>query len=129
MTTFTSFMAAVGVGLLVAWPYQMLLRWVAPVLDMLNPVITIGFGVLLGLIGMAAVRSGHCRNRRLAWGLALPLAFVSLAASYWWDYQATLSQRLESEPKSTRDAVAKELPFSRHLEAKVENGWLVRARH
>jgi hypothetical protein len=122
-TTFALFIAAIGGGVLVAWLYQLLMRWIPFIY--LNAIICAGFGAALGVGGTWAVKSGHCRNRIIALLFALPLFALPLAASYWWDYRHVLSEVAEKNPSVPMEEIQREVTFQRYIDAKVETGWSV----
>jgi hypothetical protein len=124
-TIFALFLAAIAGGCLVAFVYQTLLRWIPYVY--VNALLVAGFGGVLGFAGHQAVKRGHCRNRALAAVLALALAGVSLAASYYWDWQHALSVIAEKNPGLDKAAIADEITFSRFLELKKESGWKLKS--
>lgn len=123
-TTIAIFVAAIAGGVLVAWLYQMMVRWIPYV--QLKMLVVFGFAGVLAFGGWQAVRLGHCRNRMIAAVLALALAGAPLAASYYWDYRALVSSVAEQEHISVDD-VKQELSFGRFLELKQEWGWKMKS--
>jgi hypothetical protein len=98
-------------GIVLAWPYQLLIR-VIPIIQ-LSFLIVAGFGGALAYAGWWAVQKGHCRNRLVAGVLALGLAGVPLAASYYWE--AKHIEEKVGEPMTIADALA----------LKREAGWKI----
>ncbi len=112
--TLALFLGGIAAGAVVAWPYQLLLR-VIPIIQ-LNFLLVAGFGAALAAAGYYAVRTGHCRNRVVALGLALVLAGVPLAASYYWE-----AKHVEDQigfPTSVSDALA----IKRHAGWQIGHG-------
>ncbi len=109
-------LAATVAGIALGWVYTLATRLI-PIIQ-LNLLVTFSFGALLGG-GLAwAIRKGHCRNRGLAVLLALPVALVPLASSYWFSYQSAVSMVRQIDP---------EQPFtlSDYLAMRQRSGWKI----
>lgn len=108
-------------GALLAWLYQSLLRWIPFIY--VNLLVVVGFGGLLAVAGHQAVKLGHCRNRLVAYALALPLAAGPLFASYWWDWQHTVATIMEKRPDVPKELVTSQYTLGVFLKDKREVGW------
>lgn len=124
--TLALFAAAIVAGAAAAWLYQSLMSWIPYIY--INLVLCGGFGAVLGVAGMYAVRLGHCRNRILAGVLALPLALVPVAASYYWSYRSTLAT-IADKSGTALETVREEIPFERWLDLRREVGWTMTSSH
>ena len=111
-------------AVLLAGLYELLLH--------LNPILvasfllTMGFGFGLGWMGILLIQRGHCRNRRLAFILALAIGAGGLAASYGWGYRRSLSQMAENSPGTTVLQLAQDVSIGTWLESRMTNGWGLR---
>jgi hypothetical protein len=111
-------------AVLLAGLYELLLH--------LNPILfasfllTMGFGFGLGWMGIFLIQRGHCRNRRLAFVLALVIAGGGLAASYGWGYRRALSQMADHSPGTTVLQLAQDVSVETWLETRITNGWGIR---
>ena len=126
--TFALFLAATVGGVAAAWIYQLAMHWIPFIY--LNLIICGGFGFGLGWAASWAIKTGHCRNRMIALLMALPLVAVAVVASHFWEYTRFISDVRENVAKEkqlelTTEQVKKELPFSKYVELKVEEGWQV----
>lgn len=121
---------AVG-GFLVAWLYQLAVRWI-PIIY-LNLLVCLGFGFLLGMIGVKAVKIGHCRSRLLATVLAAVLACGGVAGSWYWEYQnfrsLVIAEIQKEHPEAAREAIVlavdTDVNFRAFVKLKAEHGWKV----
>jgi hypothetical protein len=126
--TFALFLAATAGGFAAAWVYQLAMHWIPFIY--LNLLICAGFGFGLGWAASWAIKTGHCRNRMIALLLALPLVVVAIGGSHFWEYTRFISDVRENVAKEknlelTNAEVRAELPFSKYVELKVEEGWQV----
>src|SRR5689334_7006858 len=94
--TIALFAGGLVAGCVVAVVYQQLVRWIPYIY--VNLLLVAGFGGALAGAGWKAVKWGHCRNWIVASFLALIMAGVALSASYWWDWQQTLSAVADKNP-------------------------------
>jgi hypothetical protein len=98
----------------------------------LNPFIyagillTLCFSLGLGWVGSLIIERGHCRNRLVAFVLALVIGSGGLAASYGWGYRRALSEVAEQTPGVTMLQLAQEASIERWLEFRIDNGWRIR---
>ncbi len=106
-TAVALFLAATVCAALVAWPYQLLVRWI-PVIQ-LQWLGTVAFGAGLGFAAAWAIKTGHCRNMLLGVALALPLGLMAVAASHYWNWKQS----------------APDIEFKDFIDARVEGGWNV----
>src|SRR5262249_6428279 len=121
VTTVLLFAVALAGAALLAWLYQLLMRWIPFIY--VNGVICGGFALAIGGASVIALRWGHCRNRPLALVLTLALAGGALAASYGWEYRGVLAAVAENNPGVAMQDIQHELTFRRFLELKQEAGW------
>ena len=126
ITTIPYVLGVAVAAALVAWLYQMLLRWIPFIY--INLVIAALFAGLVGFAGAVAMRAGHCRNRLLAYTIALPLAAAPVAASHYWSYRADLGKVLEeTTPGMTMAEATSQIPISDWLAIRKAAGWRVKS--
>jgi hypothetical protein len=124
--TVALFAGATLAGVVLAWPYQLLLNWIP--LVYLNLITVVGFGLGLGALGSWAVRRGHCRNRAVALLLALPLFALPLAMSYYVGYRGTVSEVQAAHPEVSREEIMRDhLTFADWLKVREEAGWSLKS--
>jgi hypothetical protein len=125
--TLPLFAGALAAGAGVAWLYQMLMTWIPYIY--VNLLLCCAFGGALGVAGAFAVRLGHCRNRVLAFVLAVPLALGAVGASYYWGYRATISAIAEKHPDTPIDTIRQEVTWQRWIDARKQAGWTMSSSH
>src|SRR4051812_13531862 len=123
-TVIVYFVIAAVAGVMTAWLYQFLARWIPFIY--INIILCGGFGALVGGFGALAIKQGHCRNPILATVLALPLIGASLAATYYWDYRSVVS-KVADETKRSVDEIKQELPMRDYVALKQRVGWKVKS--
>jgi hypothetical protein len=113
-------LGALVAGGLLAFVYQGLLNWI-PIIQ-LKFLATFGFGgALLGSLSWLT-HAGHCRNRPVAYLLALVIGAGALYASYWWDWRWQTANIAKDEAIAV-EQVREELPLGQYLTLKKKSGW------
>jgi hypothetical protein len=145
--TFPGILIGMGVAVGAAFVYQLLLEWI-PIIYV-NFLLTLGVGVLLGMIGISVVTHGNCRNLIVALLAGLLIATAFLGAKFWFQYQnyykqvrvaavvgfteeMTNSQEGELEQFSDEqiqeivdEYMRQEYSFIQHLQGRIDEGWMV----
>jgi hypothetical protein len=117
------FALATGAAVLLAWVYQFLTSWI-PFIQ-LNALIVLAYaGAVAGLTNYAA-RKGLCRSRAVAVLLALPVAAVAVAATYYWGWQSTIDTIAKQHPDAARADIAARFTVWRWMDLRIEHGWKV----
>jgi hypothetical protein len=125
----TAIVALIGTlvaGVLVAWVYQALVRWIPFII--LKAFAVVGFGFAIGMLSMMTVSIGHVRNRMVGVLLGALVATGSLAGSYGWAYMGTVNDVVGAEEYAgaiTRDEVLAQYSFQQYVADRVEIGWSV----
>ena len=119
-------MCALGVGL--AWLYQLAIEAIP--LIIINFVITMIFGAILGGMGRLAVKTGHVRNAAIGLVIGLVIGGSAYVAKFWFQYeriyweQAELVAQKANIPVEDAAEILKEnFTFWEHIKFRVENGW------
>lgn len=112
-----------------AYLYQLAIAWIP--LIYINFLLTIGFGLVVGIIGAMVVKRGHCRNVVLASLLALTLAFFGIGVKHWFQYAhrrgivAELVEEVAREHPGGDGEVAFQFAFPDYIRMRVEEGWSI----
>lgn len=126
-------MAIVGivVAIAAAFVYHLLLKYIP--LIYITFLITMGLGVLCGIVGSMVASIGKVRNVALAGLIGVLLTVSSLGAKYVYQYysiiaevtDATLKEERipETERDAVRQAVLDQITFLVHLDLRAQQGW------
>ena len=122
--------AVVGAGL--AWVYQRLVDWVP--LIYVNFLLTLGFGIALGVLVAWVLKRVKNRNRTIMIVTVLATVLAADAASFYWAYRNFLPKAYEElEAEARREGgelvpyeeFKEKVTFDMWREARVESGWSV----
>jgi len=122
-TAIVALIGAIVAGVLVAWVYQALVRWIP--LIILKAFAVVGFGFAVGMLSMMTVSIGHVRNRMVGALLGVLVATGSLVGSYGWAYMGAVNERVEESAGYTREDVLAQYSFQQYVAERVEDGWNV----
>jgi hypothetical protein len=128
-------LAIVGVALAaaaLAWPYQRLVDWIPFIY--LNVLMTLGLGMALAFLLRWALRWGKVRSPSMAWGAAIGVVLVAVAASFYWAYRISVPDvyeglkeyaASEGEEPVSYEEFQELFTFDEWREARVESGWSI----
>ena len=114
--------------------YQLGLYWLP--LIYISFLLTIVFGIALGMIGSEIVTRSKTRNTWLAMGIGLLLTFAGVGGKSFLQYQHFLTECTEAAMKipdlnpalnksQVRNLVKEKFTFGKHIEHRVDEGWKI----
>lgn len=119
-------LGAVGVGVLLAWPYQALVTWVPYIY--INLVVYAGFAIALAVVVHLGSTLGRNRNRWLGALLGIVVAASAVGASHYFAYQRAVGDfQDEVESLTASGEIAPEdvktRTFHEFITARLQGGW------
>ncbi len=129
-------LAAVALGIAVAWPYQALVNWVPYIY--INALVYIGFAAALGAIAYLASMIGKNRNRWFGTLLGIVVGVTAVGASHYYAYRNARSNVMEEAERIVAEEggtladlgdLSEVMPtFGQFIKARTEGGWSLGSR-